>query len=279
SMTRAIVSRCKVYEFKSLTIKDIALYLKRATQDEERGLGFLNIEVDNETLEYLANQSGGDLRTALNNLELIAQNTPSKEGIVKITKTEVDETKQHASYSINTDSYYDILSAFCKSIRGSDAEAALYYSNLLLESGISPEIIARRMIAHASEDIGMADSNALLMANNALFAVKNIGLPECKLSLSHAIIYLCEAPKSNSVYLAMNKAIEDARNFPNPEIPDYLKNHPTTNSNTNLKYKYPHEFGGYTKQQYMPTILKDRVYYVPSENGREKGLVRKKVKY
>lgn len=279
SMTRAIVSRCKVYEFKSLKIKDIALYLKRASQDTEKGLGFLNIQVDNETLEYLANQSGGDLRTALNNLELIAQNTPQENGVVKITKNEVDETKQHASYSIDTDSYYDILSAFCKSLRGSDAEAGLYYANILLESGISPEIIARRMIAHASEDIGMADSNALLIANSALYAVKNIGLPECKLSLSHAIIYLCEAPKSNSVYIAMHRATEDAKNFPNPEIPDYLKNHPTTNSNTNLKYKYPHDYGGYTKQQYMPTNLKDRVYYEPSKNGREKDFVRKKVKY
>lgn len=278
SMTRAIVSRCKVYEFKSLKIKDIAKYLKRATLDKERGLGYLNIDVEDETLEYLANQSGGDLRTALNNLELISQNTISENNIVRITKKEVDETKQHASYSLNTDSYYDILSAFCKSLRGSDAEAALYYSNILMESGISPEIIVRRMIAHASEDIGMADSNALLMANNAMFAVKNIGLPECKLSISHAIIYLCEAPKSNSVYIAMHKAIEDAQKFPNPQIPEYLKNHPTVEGDNRANYKYPHNFGGYVKQQYMPNNLKDRIYYIPSENGREKGMIRKKVK-
>ena len=279
SMTRAIVSRCKVYEFKPLSIKDIALCLKKALADAERGLGFINTITDDETLEYLANQSGGDLRTALNNLELIATTlTPNEDGKVVITKDEVDKTGQHASYSINTDGYYDILSAFCKSLRGSDAEAALYYCAVLLEGGIAPEIIARRMIAHASEDIGMADSNALLMANNAMFAVKNIGLPECKLSLSHAIIYLCEAPKSNSVYLALNKASQDAMDYPNPVVPNHLKNHPVINGKKG-EYLYPHDFGGYVKQQYMPDNLTDRIYYVPSNNGRERGLERKKVKY
>ena len=279
SMTRAIVSRCKVYEFKPLGIEDIVICLRRAVTDKERGLGYLNIEVEDDILKYLAMQSGGDMRTALNNLELIAKNTTQEKGKIIITKNAVDETKQHASYSINTDSYYDILSAFCKSIRGSDTEAALYYAMVLLDSGIAPEIIARRMIAHASEDIGMADSNALLLANNALFAVQNIGLPECRLSLCHAIIYLCEAPKSNSVYMAKNRAEEDAKNFPNPVIPNHLKNHPTNDGDFRNNYKYPHNYGGYVKQQYMPDNLKDRVYYEPSKNGRESAIVRKKITY
>ena len=274
SMTRAIVSRCKVYEFKPLTIDNITYSLRKACEDE-RGLKHLNIEVSDETLKYLANQSGGDLRTALNNLELIAQTTPLTDNKTIITKKEVDETKQHASYSIDTDSYYDVLSAFCKSLRGSDTEAALYYASVLLDSGIAPEIIARRMIAHASEDIGMADSNALLMANNAMFAVKNLGLPECRLNLSHAIIYLCEAPKSNSVYIAKMKAEEDSKKYPNPMVPNYLKNHPTIEKE-DKKYLYPHDFGGYVKQQYLPDNLKDRIYYLPSKNGREANIERKK---
>lgn len=178
--------------------------------------------------------------------------------------------------SIDESMYYDYLSAFCKSLRGSDADAALYYSQRLLKAGIDPVIIARRMIAHASEDIGMADSNALLLAISALIACKEIGPPECYLSLSHAIIYLCEAEKSNSVYLAMSRAAADAENEREDHVPNHLKNHPSTNRDGHGKYKYPHEFGGYCKQQYMPDQLKDRIYYVPSENGREKNMIRKK---
>ena len=279
SMTRAIVSRCKVYEFKPLKISDIVVALKRAIEDKERGIGYMNIKTDDEVLAHLANISGGDLRTALNNLELIATTLCSCEGNLTITKEDVDCIGQHASYGINEDNYYDILSAFCKSLRGSDAEAALYYASVLLESGIAPEIIARRMIAHASEDIGMADSNALLIANCAMYAIKNIGYPECKLNIAHAIIYLCEAPKSNSVYMALHKAQEDAQKYPNPVIPDYLKNHPTTEGDSRGQYKYPHNYGGYVKQQYLPDKIKSHNYYTPSENGKEKSLVRKKIKY
>ena len=136
-------------------------------------------------------------------------------------------------------------------------------------------IIARRLIAHSSEDVGMADSNALLLATCALISLKNLGLPEGNLALSHAIIYTCEAPKSNSVVVAMNMAQDDAKNARNDAVPDHLKNH-SDHKNT-PKYKYPHDFGGYVYQQYMPKGLEDRVYYKPSNNGREKGLVRKKV--
>ena len=178
--------------------------------------------------------------------------------------------------SIDEDMYYDYLSAFCKSLRGSDSDAALYYAHRLLAAGIDPKIIARRMIAHASEDIGMADSNALLMACLAHYACEKNGAPECFLNLSHAIVYLCEAEKSNSVYKAMHLAMEDAENQREDIVPNHLKNHPSTNKDGHGQYKYPHNFGGYCNQQYMPDALKDKIYYVPSENGREKNLVRKK---
>ena len=178
--------------------------------------------------------------------------------------------------SIDENMYYDYLSAFCKSLRGSDTEGALYYAHRLLKAGIDPLIIARRMIAHASEDIGMADSNALLMACCAMYACEKNGPPECYLNLSHAIVYLCEAEKSNSVYKAMSLAMQDAENEREDIVPNHLKNHPSTNKDGHGNYKYPHDYGGYVAQQYMPDKLKNRVYYVPSENGKEKTLVRKK---
>ena len=150
--------------------------------------------------------------------------------------------------------------------KGSDPDAALYYSNRLIEGGIDAKVIARRLIAHASEDVGMADSNALLLATAALNAVEKLGVPEGNIPLSHAIIYVCLAPKSNSVVRAISKAKEDAINSKDDTVPEYLKNH----GKDSKKYKYPHEYGGYVKQQYLPDSLKDAVYYVPSENGKEK---------
>ena len=176
--------------------------------------------------------------------------------------------------SVDENTYYEILSAFAKSIRGSDTDAALYYCARLIEAGCEPESIARRLIAQASEDVGMADSNALLMSNSALFAIQNLGVPEGLLPLYHAIIYFCEAPKSNSVYKAMQMATDDAKMNKDDEVPLYL-----CNSRPEIKkYKYPHNFGGYVKQQYLPNGLKDRVYYYPSKNGKEASLVRKKIK-
>ena len=137
-------------------------------------------------------------------------------------------------------------------------------------------IIARRLVAHSSEDVGMADSNALLLATSAMYAVEKLGVPEGLIPLTHAIIYVCEAEKSNSVIKALNMAQEDAEENTDNKVPNHLKNHPSTNKDGHGKYKYPHDYGGYVKQQYMPDSLKDRVYYVPSKNGREKNLIRKK---
>lgn len=277
SMTRAIVSRCSVFEFKKVSEKAVAKVLKRALDDKDRGLGEFNTQVDEEAINFLAFACNGDVRTALNSLELAVLSTkPGKDKKIHIDKEVMAECLNRRPLSIDENMYYDYLSAFCKSLRGSDTEAALYYAHRLLKAGIDPLIIARRMIAHASEDIGMADSNALLMACCAMYACEKNGPPECYLNLSHAIVYLCEAEKSNSVYKAMHMAMEDAENEREDIVPNHLKNHPSTNKDGHGEYKYPHNYGGYVAQQYMPDKLKDRVYYVPSENGKEKNLVRKK---
>lgn len=280
NMTRAIVSRCKVFEFKQLTSSDVLKALKRALDDKDNGYGGLPVSIDNDALEYLAWVSGGDVRSAFNSLELAVKTTPEdKKGRIVITKQIAEQCTQKKSIGVDETTYYDILSAFCKSLRGSDTDAALFYAQKLLLAGVDPKIIARRMIAHASEDIGMADSNALLLAISALKSCEELGMPECNLTLSHAIIYICEAEKSNSVYLAMHKAQEDAEKYANAPVPNHLKNHPVGYEDGMGKYLYPHDFGGYVKQQYLPTELKDHLYYYPKENGREKGLVRKKSKF
>ncbi len=277
SMTRAIVSRCSVFEFKKVSVADVEKVLKRAISDIEKGLGEFKTKVDEDAIKYLAFACNGDVRNALNSLELAVLSTNvSKDRFIHIDKETMAECLNKRPLSLDESMYYDYLSAFCKSLRGSDTDAALYYAHRLLKAGIDPVIIARRMIAHASEDIGMADSNALLMAISALIACQNLGAPECFLNLSHAIVYLCEAEKSNSVYKAMRMAMDDAENEREDQVPNHLKNHPSTNRDGHGKYKYPHDYGGYCAQQYMPDSLKDRIYYVPSENGREKNLIRKK---
>lgn len=277
NMTRAIVSRCRVFEFKPIESKDIVDLLKRAVTDAEKGLGSLPVEVEEDAYEYFAWASSGDCRQALNGLELAVKTTHlGKDKKITITKEIATQSIGKKAMSLDETMYYDILSAFCKSIRGSDTDAALYYAHRLIKAGCDPKIIARRLIAHCSEDIGMADSNALLLACCALFSCQNLGEPECLLNLSHAIVYACEAEKSNSVYLAMHAAMEDAENVKDDAILNSLKNHPSTNADGTGGYKYPHNFGGYVKQQYLPNSLKDRVYYVPGKNGREKDLKRKK---
>lgn len=279
SMTRAIVSRCTIFEFKPLSVTDIADALENAIKNKENGLGNLKIEYSRENLSCLANLAGGDLRNALNALELAVLSTPKGSNGEVILNNEIMENSiQKRLASIDENTYYDILSAFCKSLRGSDADAALYYSNLLIESGCDPLIICRRLIAHASEDVGMADSNALLLSISALIAMKEIGMPEGNIPLSHAIIYVCEAEKSNSVINAMYGAKDDVVKYKNINIPSYLKNQDNLESENPKGYKYPHNYGGYVKQDYLPKELKDRIYYVPSKNGKEKNIIRKKLK-
>jgi putative ATPase len=279
SMTRAIVSRCRIFEFKALDDKDVILALKRAIQDKEKGLGNYPLKVEEGALKHFAWASSGDVRMALNALELAVLTTPfDKDKNIVITKSVAEQSIQKKALSIDENQYYDMLSAFCKSIRGSDTEAALYYSQRMLLAGIDPMVIARRLVAHSSEDIGMADSNALLLSVSAMYAIEKMGAPEGLIPLTHAIIYACEAEKSNSVVVALNYAKDDSQNIKDDNIPDYLKNHPVLNQKSNSKYKYPHDFDGYVKQQYLPNSLKNRVYYKPSGNGKEKNLIRKKFK-
>lgn len=252
--------------------------LDRAIKDKQNGYGNLNLKISNDALDQFCYASCGDVRNALNSLELAVKSTPKNQnGEIEITLEIAEQSTQSRAMSLDEDLFYDILSAFCKSLRGSDADAALYYMQRLIQGGVDPRIIARRLIAHASEDVGMADSNALLMATMALYSVENLGVPECLLTLSHAIIYVCEAEKSNSVLVAMNKAADDAKNNKDDNIPFYLLNHPSNLDTKKVKYKYPHNYGGYVKQQYLPDSLKDRIYYTPSNNGREKKLKTQKI--
>lgn len=276
SMTPAIVSRSRVFKFEALKVQDIKDALVRALKDDERGYGKLKIKMDSEALNHFALFSNGDLRSAYNALELaVSTTTPNKKGEIEIDKLVASQCIQQPVISVDENMYYDMLSAFCKSLRGSDSDAALYYSQRLIEAGCDPLLICRRLIAHASEDVGMADSNASLMAMVAMNAVKNLGMPEGNIPLCHAIIYVCEAEKSNSVIVAMEKAKEDAKFNPDDNIPEHLKNYHYDTDNPS-EYKYPHNYGGYVKQQYLPDKLKGREYYIPSNNGKEKNLIKKK---
>ncbi len=277
SMTPAIVSRCRVFEFKRLSEEDIQGALHKALKDKRRGLGEYLAEVEGAAIAHIAAMAGGDLRAAYNALELAVLTTPLNEnGKIKVTLSDAEQSIQKKSLSYNEDAFYDYLSAFCKSLRGSDSNAALYYAMRIIEGGGDPLIILRRLIVHSSEDVGMADPNALVVATSALTAFEKIGYPEGLIPLSNAIIYVCEAPKSNSVVTAMNAAKSDAVKVRDDDgVPPYLKDNTFGDKSAKAqsgKYKYPHDYGGYVEQQYLPDKLKDKIYYVPSDNGFEKAV-------
>lgn len=272
SMTRAIVSRCRIFEFKPLTKQDISKVIERALKDKERGFGELDISLSKEALDHFILTSGGDARVALGNLELAVLSTKPVKEKISIDINIAKECTTGRNLSLDTDIFYDMLSAFCKSLRGSDADAALYWSRRMIKAGIDPLIIARRLIAHSSEDVGLANSQALVVSVSAMQAVKEMGIPEGLIPLSHAIIYVCMSPKSNSVVTAMGLADEDVEKTFNGAVPDHLKNYNYANEKREA-YKYPHSYGGYVDQQYLPTEIKDHVYYIPSQNGSEKSIV------
>ena len=278
SMTPAIVSRCRLFKFLPLQPEDVKDALLIAIKDKERGYGKLKVKIEIEALNHFAMFSNGDLRSAYNALELAITTTPSTDKGIVIDKLVASQCIQQPVISVDENTYYDMLSAFCKSLRGSDSDAALYWAQRLITAGCDPLLICRRLIAHASEDVGMADSNAALMAMVAMNAVKNLGIPEGNIPLTHAIIYVCEAEKSNSVIEALDAAKKDAEFNPDDNVPEHLKNYHYEEKDV-PQYKYPHNYGGYVKQQYLPNKLKDRVYYKPSNNGREKGLIKKKDKF
>ena len=269
SMTKAIVSRCRLFEFHSLTDKDVLKALNRAINDK-RGLFDMNVVAEEGALEHLAWASGGDVRTALNALELAAVTTSaSADGAIHITKEIAEQSIQKRVLSISDDNYYDMLSAFCKSLRGSDSNAGLYWAMRLIDAGCDPLLIFRRIIAHSAEDVGMANPNALVVATSALTAYEKIGMPEGTLPLAEAIICVCESEKSNSVVIARDEAERAVQTVKKEAVPMYLRD-------VNYKqekisgYKYPHDYGGYVEQQYLPDDLKDAKFYVPSDHGYEK---------
>ncbi len=268
SMTKAIVSRCRLFEFHSLTDKDVLKALNRAINDK-RGLLDMNVVAEEGALEHLAWASGGDVRTALNALELAAVTTSaSADGAIHITKEIAAQSIQKRVLSISDDNYYDMLSAFCKSLRGSDSNAGLYWAMRLIDAGCDPLLIFRRIIAHSTEDVGMANPNALVVATSALTAYEKIGMPEGTLPLAEAIICVCESEKSNSVVIARDEAERAVQTVKKEAVPMYLRD-------VNYKqekisgYKYPHDYGGYVEQQYLPDDLKDAKFYVPSDHGYE----------
>ncbi len=274
SMTPAIVSRCRVFELKRLTEEEIKGALNLALNDKQRGLGNYKITIEESAINHIATLSAGDLRVAFNALEMAVLTTPpNKDGSINITLKDAEESIQQKALSFDEQMYYDMLSAFCKSLRGSDANAALYYMQRLVKGGCDPLLIARRVIAHSAEDVGIADPMALVVATNAMVAFEKMGLPEGLLPLSEAIIYVCEAEKSNSVVMAMDMAGEDAEKVKDDNVPPWVKN-AVFGSEQDKKlakgYKYPHDYGGFVEQQYLPDSLKDRVYYTPSDNGYEK---------
>jgi len=274
SMTPAIVSRCRVFEFHCLTSEEIRGALVRALSDKRKGLGTYQTQVEDAALDHIAVTAAGDLRTAYNALELAVLTTPPQaDGSICVTLRDAEQSIQRKALSYNADLYYDILSAFCKSLRGSDTTAALYYAMRLIEGGCDPLLILRRVIAHAAEDVGTANPNALVVAVSALTAFQNMGAPEGLLPLAEAIVCVCESEKSNAVYRALAAAKSDARNVKDDDIPRYLRDN--TLGSKEMKadsknYLYPHDFGGWVKQQYLPDSLKDRSYYQPSDRGYEK---------
>ena len=277
NMTRAIVSRCRIFEFHKLDNDAVESFLRHALADKTNGLGNLDIDIDDDALEHIVWTADGDLRTALNALELAVLTTPAdNNGIIKVDIGIAEQSIQRKALSIDESDYYDIISAFCKSLRGSDADAALYWAERLIDAGCDPLLIARRLVVHSSEDVGMADPMALVVATSALTAYEHLGMPEGKIPLYNAIIYVCEASKSNSTINALNRVEALVRHHKDDNVPSYLRDRNYKVEKLE-EYKYPHDFGGWVEQQYLPDSLKDERIYEPLSNGYEGKLVRAKV--
>lgn len=262
-----LLSRCRIFVLKSLTKEEIKKILKRALLDKERGLGREKIEIKDKILNFLAENSNGDARIALNTLELAVKiASKNKKGVKIIDKKIIEEVLQKKTliYDKKGEEHYNVISAFIKSLRGSDPNAALYWLVRMLEAGEDPEFIARRMIIFASEDIGNANPTALVVATSAFLALQFVGLPEAELNLAQTAIYLAKSPKSNAVLRALSLAKEDVKKKGNLPVPLHLRN-PKTKLMKDLgygkNYKYPHHFPEVKlKQEYLPKELRGRRY-------------------
>ena len=274
SMTPAIVSRCRVFELKRLSEENIMTALRRALADETRGLGKYKTAVSEEALRHIARMSAGDMRIAYNALELAVLTTPpAPTGEIVVTLKDAEESIQQKALSFDEQLYYDMLSAFCKSLRGGDSDAAIAWFARLIYAGIDPRIICRRLIAHASEDVGLANPQAMVQAVAAAQALEFIGMPEAGLSITQAIIFICESPKSNSVVIAKDTAFAEAKSIPDQPVPIHLRDtsYPGASKLGHGRgYKYPHDYPGHVvAQEYMPPSVKGHKYYIPGELGSE----------
>lgn len=273
----ALLSRSRVFQFKPLTQDATLGLLRRALADDERGYGARRIEITDEALEHLAEVSGGDARSALNALELAVESTaPDADGVTRIDLQVAQESIQRRvlRYDKTSDEHYDTISAFIKSMRGSDPDAALYYLAKMLYAGEDPEFIARRMIIFASEDIGNAAPLALVVAVSAMQALQFVGLPEAQLNLAQCAIYLATAPKSNST-LGIGAALADVERLGNLDVPNHLKDASRDSRalGHGKGYKYPHDFENhFVVQQYLPDGVRDKIYYTPGALGNERDI-------
>ncbi len=274
AMTPAIVSRCRVFQFQPLTEGHVITAMRRALTDRERGYGTLNIRMEEDALRHIARIAGGDTRAALGAVELAVLTTPAREdGVIHIDLAVAEESIQKPMLRCDESLYYDMLSAFCKSLRGSDSDAALAWFARLIYAGVDPRIICRRVIAHASEDVGQANPMVMLQAQAAAADLEFVGMPEARLPIAQAIIALCESPKSNAVCAAVDAAMADAEKGGYGPVPIHLRDthyagHDRIGSGDG--YKYPHDFPGHwVRQEYMPPEVRGKKYYKPTDMGHE----------
>ena len=280
SLNPALLSRSMVFELKPLKKEDIVNIIRRSCSDVNRGFGAYKLEVTQEAIDHLCNSSQGDARIALNGLELaVLSSRPDENGVRVIDLSVVEESIQRPAivYDNTGDDHYDIISAFIKSMRGSDPDAAVYYLARMLDAGEDPMFIARRIVIHACEDVGLADPHALQVAQSAASAVQFIGMPEGRIILAEAAIYVAKAPKSNSVICAIDAALSQVRSGKNGPVPDHLKDSHYAGAKQlghGVGYQYPHDDpSGWVKQQYLPNNLADAVFY--RENPRDyKGFIK-----
>ncbi len=272
SVNKALISRSMVFKLEPLNENDILKVLKMALERKD-GLGEYNINISDNTLKNIAKISGGDVRTALNGLEIAVLTTSmDKDGIINITDQIAADSmqKKKTFFDKSGDSHYDNISAFIKSMRGSDPDAAIFYLARALNAGEDPMFLARRIVIAASEDVGMANPNALVVATSAMQAVHQIGMPEARIILAEATIYVATSKKSNASYLAINKAIEDVSTKDTGEIPMHIRNAPAEGMKDlgySNGYKYPHDYPGHVvEQQYLPDKMLGTKYYLKDEN-------------
>ena len=273
-----LVSRAQIFQLEPVPVDDVVMVLERALTDSERGFGALTIEAAPEALRHLAEKSDGDVRKALTAIELAVLTTPADhDGVVRLTLAVAEESIQRKSvvYDADGDAHYDTISAFIKSIRGSDPDAALYWLAKMLHAGEDPRFISRRLVIAASEDIGLADSGALRVALDAHHALEFVGLPEGRIPLAHATVYLACSPKSNTAYAALGRAMEDVEQGRTLAVPPHLRTKTrkklaaaSGQDEESMRYLYAHDFeGAYVPQAYLP---EGRIYYQPGEQGMEK---------